>query len=262
MSSTSKKKDMIKSVLIVDDEKDSLDVYSELLSKSLKAEIVSCQFPTQALIQANQKLYDIILIDVTIDYLGNSFGGLDLYKQLLPRYGKHSLIAYSQYITDDLLKRYNYDFNFFEKHNNVVKFVSTICKKMESLRKNQSCFIAMPFSEKYDDIFKVLENCSQKSFYKCIRVDSQTFTKSIIDKIFEEISDSKIVIFVSNDKNPNAFYECGYSVALDKEVITITDHYSSLPFDIRDRNAIAYGNDFGKLEQEVMLKLSNLTIVD
>ena len=66
-------------------------------------------------------------------------------------------------------------------------------------------------------------------------------------------------MFLATDQNPNAFYECGYSVALNKEVITLTDKFENLPFDIRNRNAIAYGDDLTHLLKELTIKLANLT---
>ncbi|RJQ23989.1 response regulator [Candidatus Parcubacteria bacterium] len=256
---TANLQEIVKNVLIVDDDQEVLEMYCDLLKNKLKANIVPSKYPTQAIRFAKESLFDLILIDVTIDYLGSPFGGLDLYKHLLPRYGKHSLLAYSKYITDDLLKRYNYDFNFLEKSTNAVKFVNTLIKEISSLRKKQSCFVAMPFDKSYNPIFKIIKKCVSKTSYQCVRVDQQTFTKSIVEKIFEEIENSKIVIFVSNDKNPNAFYECGYAVALDKEIVTVTDYYSNLPFDIRDRNAIAYQNDLSLLENKLLSKLTSLT---
>ena len=131
---------------------------------------------------------------------------------------------------------------------------------MTSMRKQQSCFVAMPFDQSYDSIYSQIRRCISSLSYQSIRVDHQTFTKSIVEKIFEEISDSKVVIFLANDKNPNAYYECGYAIALGKEVLMVTDHYSNLPFDIRDRNAISYGSDLKKLERELSRRLSNLTV--
>jgi CheY-like chemotaxis protein len=214
-----------------------------------------------ALRLANSHFFDLILIDVTMNYNGTPFGGFELYKHLIGRYGNSSLLAYSQYITDDLLKQYEYDFNFLEKGTDPIEFVESLREGLETLRQRQSCFIAMPFDKKYDPIFQSIKECVEQRHYRCVRVDQQHFTKSIIEKIFTEIRDAKLVLFLSTDQNPNAFYECGYSVALSKEVITLTDVYENLPFDIRDRNAIAYGEDMGKLKKVLINKLSNLTVV-
>ena len=70
------------------------------------------------------------------------------------------------------------------------------------------------------------------------------------------------MIVVATGRNPNVFYEAGYAVALGKEVVTITDEYGQLPFDIRDRNAIAYGNDSDSVRDRLESKLAKLTWVD
>jgi len=67
------------------------------------------------------------------------------------------------------------------------------------------------------------------------------------------------MVFVATDQNPNVFYEAGFAVALRKEVITVTDHFDHLPFDIRDRNTIAYGNDLTLLGETLTAKLVALT---
>jgi CheY-like chemotaxis protein len=250
---------IIKSILLLDDNQESLTMYSQLLKKRIRAPVICTRYPTAALKLAAKHFFDIILIDVTMNYNGSQFGGLEVYKNLMSRYGDSSLVVYSQFITDDLLKQYEYEFNFIEKGENPIKFIEEVLELMCLLRKRQSCFVAMPFGKEYDDIFEVIKESVVSTSYRCIRTDQQHFTKSIIDKIFAEIDHSKLIIFLSTDQNPNAFYECGYAIALNKEVITLTDVYESLPFDIRHRNAIAYGRDLRDLKRALNEKLINLT---
>jgi hypothetical protein len=54
------------------------------------------------------------------------------------RYGDSSLIVYSQFITDDLLRQYEYEFNFLEKGEYPVKFIEKALAMMHSLRKRQA----------------------------------------------------------------------------------------------------------------------------
>ena len=84
---------------------------------------------------------------------------------------------------------------------------------------------------------------------------------SSVEKMLQEINDAKVIVFVATDRNPNAFYECGYSVALGREVVTITDYHKNLPFDIRDRNAIAYGRSVGSLTSKLIDRLQKLAQV-
>lgn len=259
---SSEDRESLKSVLIIDDDEANLELYSHFLKEKMTAKIISVKYPTQALNLALENFFDFILVDVTINYQGSPFGGFDIYKSLFGRYGDSSLIAYSQYVTDDLLKQYNYNFNFIEKLDNPLKFIEKIVKTCNLLRKKQKCFVAMPFEKKYDEIFKVIKKCVEDNFYKCIRLDQVNFNRSIVQKIFQEIRNSKLVIFLANDRNPNVFYECGYAMALNKEIVTITDFHENLPFDIRDMNSLAYGEELNLLETSLQKKLSNLTITD
>jgi CheY-like chemotaxis protein len=249
----------LKSILIVDDNQESLDLYSGLLKKKSRANIMCTKYPNVAIKWADNYFFDIILIDVTINYNGTQFGGLEVYKVLKGRYGDSSLIVYSQFITEDLLKQYEYGINFIEKKEDPRKFIGEAIRLMNSLRKRQSCFLAMPFSSAYDHIFKAIKASVNDTFYRCIRIDHQQFTKSIIEKTFLEIERAKLVIFLATDQNPNAFYECGYAVALKKEVITLTDVYENLPFNIKVRTAISYGTNIKKLNASVRKKLTKLT---
>jgi CheY-like chemotaxis protein len=260
-------KGTLNSILLVDDEPGSLKLYSHLLKEELAkagtvANIVSVRHPTEALRLANDHLFDVILIDITINYNGTPFGGMELYNSLLARYGDASLIAYSQLVTDDLLKQYGHHFNFIERGNDHMAFAEALHAKMLLLREKQSCFVAMPFDKKYDDVFEVIQAAVGHSAYRCVRVDKQVFTESIVAKIFEEIENAKLIIFLATGHNPNVFYESGYALALKKEIITIAEKYRDLPFDIRDRNAITHGKNMKLLTAKLEGKLRNLGRVE
>jgi CheY-like chemotaxis protein len=227
-------KQPLQRVLLVDDEDPQLKLYSHLLSQQLSSEIHTTRFPTQALVLAESKLFDVIIIDVTIDYNGSPFGGLELYKQLIGRYGSNSLLVYSKFITEELLKRYNYPFNFVEIGDDTVAFA-------------------------YDPIWRVISRAVKSAAFEPVRVDKEPFNSSIVEQIFRELREAKLVLFVTASSNPNVFYEAGFAHALGKEVIVLTDEYSTLPFDVRDRNAIAYGGNLQKLEKLLSSKLRRLS---
>lgn len=251
---------LLKSILVVDDDADSLKLYSHLLKAKTRAHIVSVRHPTEALHLAFTHLFDIILIDVTINYNGTPLGGMELYNSLVARYGDASLIAYSRFITDDLFKQYGFNFNFVDSGTDSISFVLAARTKMLSLRKKQTCFVAMPFDKKYRDLYDVLRGAIESCDYSCIRVDKQQFTSSIVDKIFDDIKNAKLIVFVADGQNPNVFYEGGYALAHKKEIITVTEAYEDLPFDIRDRNTIAYAGNLRRLKTQLNEKLRNLTL--
>ncbi len=251
----------VKSILFVDDKQDSLTTLVELLKGRTTARVVPRRQPTAAFKLAHQEFFDMIVIDAYMDYGGTKSGGLDLYNGLRGRYGSSSLVAYSRVIRDDLLKRYDCDFNLIERRDDSVGFVDRLVGRMTALRRTQTCFVAMPFESKYDKIFRVIEQSIRDSDYKCVRVDKQDFTNEIVEQIFQEIRNAKLLVFLATDRNANAFYECGYAVAMNKEIVTITDVHSNLPFDIQGRNAIAYGGDLVRLRSQLTDRLLNLTVI-
>nr|WP_320142648.1 hypothetical protein [uncultured Cohaesibacter sp.] len=252
----------INSVLVLDDEQTSLELIEMILKSSLEVDtVVLTKFPSEAVKLANIHFFDLVLIDVTLQYKGSPFGGLEVYSELAPRYGKSSLLAYSSYVTDDLLKKYDFPFNFCEKLPNAGSFRDVLKSSLQSLRERQSCFVAMPFSDEYNGLFKSIKSAIQSQGYRCIRVDEEHFTQSIVDKILDEIIKCKLVVFVASGNNPNVFFELGYSVALRKEVVSITNSHSNLPFDIRDRNAISYNTDLKYLQESIRNRIYALTIV-
>jgi len=113
----------------------------------------------------------------------------------------------------------------------------------ERKEKSPKIFVLMPFSPDLDDVYhlgiretaKIL-NCS------CERVDEIEFVGSILDKIYNSIVNSKIIIAEVSSTNPNVYYELGYAHALNKSVILITKDISSTPFDLHGYNHIVYRN--------------------
>jgi CheY-like chemotaxis protein len=251
----------IKSVLVLEDEQEALDLILNLLPQYLSAKIVPTRFPTEAIQLARNHCFDIVLLDVTLNYNGSQFGGLEVYKSLMDRYGDSSLVAYSQYITDELLQRYGLPFNFIEKQTNVVQWMAKLAADISRIRNRQSCFVAMPFGRSYEELFQIIRPCVESAGYRCVRIDQERFTESILEKIFSEIRKAKVVLFVATGGNPNVFYEAGYAIALGKEVVTVTDRFNRMPFDIRDRNAVAYGQNHTSLTEALMKVLTSLSEV-
>jgi CheY-like chemotaxis protein len=249
----------LRSILLVDDDQDSLTLYSTMLKARTTAHIVSTRYPSEAFKLATRSLFDVVIIDVTISYRGTPFGGLELYDLLFARYGQQSLIVYSGYITDDLLRQYDYAVNFIDRGADAEQFIDQLLETTRLLRQRQTCFIAMPFESEQAPIFDAIRGAVESCGYQCVRVDQGHFTESIVTRIHSEIRGAKIIVFVATGRNPNAFYECGYAVSLGKEVVMVTDDYSHLPFDIRDRNAIAYSTSADQLSIALRRRLRGLT---
>ncbi len=113
----------------------------------------------------------------------------------------------------------------------------------------------MPFEESkslYDQIETAVESTGKD--FKCERADD-TYTNLSIwcDRICKNIRKSKYLIVDTTDKNPNVFYELGFSHALQNtKAIIITQNVKDAPFDIKDLNHIVYSErDFPAMREEI-----------
>lgn len=113
----------------------------------------------------------------------------------------------------------------------------------EKKERSPSVFVIMPFSKDLDDVyyFGILEtaralNCT------CERADQIEYVGIVLEKIYDMISNSRIIIAEVSSQNPNVYYEVGYAHALNKPVIFITKDMSTAPFDLRGFNHVIYNN--------------------
>lgn len=104
-----------------------------------------------------------------------------------------------------------------------------------------SCFILMPFREDlrpvYDDhIKKVVKEAN----LECKRADDIFGNTAIIEDVWKNINEARIVIADLTGKNPNVFYEVGIAHTIGKDVILITQNIDDVPFDLRHLRHIQY----------------------
>ncbi|MCB8814690.1 hypothetical protein [Desulfosporosinus shakirovi] len=94
---------------------------------------------------------------------------------------------------------------------------------MQNCQPKPFVFVLMPFTTVFDDVYKVAIKpaCYDAGAY-CERVDEQYFDGSILDRIYNQITKADFVVADMTGKNPNVFYETGYSHALGKRVILLT----------------------------------------
>lgn len=105
----------------------------------------------------------------------------------------------------------------------------------------KTCFVEMPFDQRFEGIWSnVIIQTVENLGDTCIRVDNFFTTGSILNDIFTSIKNSDYIIADLTMQNPNVYYELGYSHALNKKVILITQDISSLPFDLRHQRVILY----------------------
>ena len=131
--------------------------------------------------------------------------------------------------------------------------------KARIITKDNTCFFAMPFSKKYDNLYNMVKNCLQGAGYSCIRVDNNSSASvPIINMILSGIATSQYVIVDVTDTNANVFYELGiaHSVKDPDCVFIIKEDASSIPFDIQHLQYIPYNkNQLYEIANELVRRL-------
>lgn len=96
------------------------------------------------------------------------------------------------------------------------------------------CFVLMPFSEAFDDVYRlgIKDACASAGAY-CERVDEQIFHERILDRVYNQIAKADLVIADMTNRNANVFYEVGYAHALGKLTILLTQNADDIPFDLK-----------------------------
>lgn len=246
-------------ILFVDDNRHALDSYCAQMARSSGHTVTPVTDAKAALELAVRRLFDLVVIDAKMNYQSEAMGGVLLANELRPRYGSGSLVVVSQYVTQQYIAAHGQAHLFLEKGDSVKAFVARLCREGERLRDEQTVFVAMPFDQEYLPTYKkAIEPAVLGAGFVPVRLDHVAYTGSIHTKMFDSIRDAKAVVFVADGANPNVYYEAGYAHALRKEMVTVASDVTKLPFDIRDRKALAHSGDLKKLKKELAAELAGI----
>lgn len=113
------------------------------------------------------------------------------------------------------------------------------------------CFVMMPFSDQGDypkgHFTKVYEQIFApaiiKAGYTPYRVDENTISDSIIDKIFEGVQNCEMALCDLSNRNPNVLYELGLRQAYNKPVVLVKDEKTENIFDVSAISTISYSSN-------------------
>jgi len=110
----------------------------------------------------------------------------------------------------------------------------------------------MPFDSSFDDIYKLgIKSACEAAGAYCERVDEQLFQESILERIYNQIAKSDLIVSDMTGRNPNVFYETGYAHGLGKRVILLTQRPEDIPFDLKHYTHILYKGRITKLKDEL-----------
>lgn len=110
-------------------------------------------------------------------------------------------------------------------------------------QKSPHLFAIIPFSSDMDDVYYLgIHETARALGCSCDKVDQMEFVGPILDKLYDSIKNSRIVLAELSTPNVNVYYELGYAHALGKPTILITKDISASPFDVRGYNHIVYSS--------------------
>jgi len=116
--------------------------------------------------------------------------------------------------------------------------------------------VLIPFKDEFKDIYEIgiREACEKAGVY-CERIDEQIYGGTILDRIYNQIAKADIIISDMSDRNPNVFYETGYTHALGKQVIIATRKAEDIPFDLMNYPHVVYEGRIALLRAELEKRL-------
>lgn len=129
-----------------------------------------------------------------------------------------------------------------------------------------TCFVMQPFDngqydKRYEDVFAPAIEAAGLTPY---RVDQDPAASIPIAQIEDSIKASDICFAEITTDNPNVWFELGYAIASQKQVVLVcsSDRTSRFPFDVQHRTIIKYSiessRDFEKLKIDITKRLKAL----
>lgn len=104
-------------------------------------------------------------------------------------------------------------------------------------------FVAMPFKEEMEDVFYYgIQNSVHTIDYLCERIDQETFTGDILDRLKKRIETASLLIADLTDDNPNVFLEIGYAWGKGRPTLLVVRDEANKPlrFDVQGQKCIKY----------------------
>lgn len=102
-------------------------------------------------------------------------------------------------------------------------------------------FIVMQFSAPYDQVYSDVVRSVCESFgLEAVRADELYGPGLIIRDVVDQIIRARVVIADITPPNPNVYFEVGYALALNKQIILLAKKGTELPFDVSAFRVLFY----------------------
>ncbi|MBB5872471.1 hypothetical protein F4553_005905 [Allocatelliglobosispora scoriae] len=119
-------------------------------------------------------------------------------------------------------------------------------------------FIAMPFSDAFDDLFHYgMAPAIRSAGLLCERMDKIKFTGDIVVQMKNRIGDARFMVADLSGTNPNVYLEVGYAWGRGVPTILVCDADTKLEFDVRSHKCIRY-TSIRDLESKLRAEIDHL----
>lgn len=112
-------------------------------------------------------------------------------------------------------------------------------------------FLLMPFASDLDWLHRFVVDVGAEAGVMINRADDISKPGAIVDQILESIDEADVVVAVATHQNANVFYELGYAER-DHDAILLSESPHDLPFDIKGRRTIFYGDGYPGTNRAVL----------
>lgn len=121
----------------------------------------------------------------------------------------------------------------------------SLLSAMDLFEKEQKkkAFIAMSFDVTMEKVRKVIMDSVQNCGYIPMLIDIKEHNNQIVPEIYKEICDSEFVIADLTGQRGGVYYEAGYAVARDKDLILCCKEGENPHFDVAQINTIFWKNE-------------------
>lgn len=127
----------------------------------------------------------------------------------------------------------------------------------EALQPKPFIFVLMPFDKVFSDIYQFgIKGAAEDIGAYAERLDDQIFTDGILDRIFNQINRADVIVADMTGRNANVFYEVGYAHALGKIVLLLTQDAEDIPFDLKHRQHVVYGQSIDSLRKQLAPRIA------
>lgn len=138
-------------------------------------------------------------------------------------------------------------------------------KEQKKMDEKEKCFVMMPISDQGDypkghftKIYEqILKPAIEDAGYEAYRVDENSSSVLITDKIFKAIQECPMALCDLSNQNPNVLYELGLRQAYDKPVVLVQDEKTNKIFDVSGISTVFYESN--RIYENVLEARRNIT---